>query len=80
MPVMRLAAPGPAAEKIPAPGGSGARLAPCDATASAAEDAQVRLARGRDVLDLCAHHFDEYGLELLANGWHITHDNRGALR
>jgi len=76
---MRLAVPGPAEEEIP-PGSHGSRLASCDATASGAEDAQVRLARGRAVLDLCTHHLDVYGLELLANGWRVTHDNRGTLR
>ncbi len=67
--------PGPVAEQIrPGPG----LLAPCDATASGAEDAQVRLARGLFVLDLCSHHLAEHELDLVAAGWHITHDNRPA--
>ena len=78
--VMRLSEPGPpAVEAIRLPG-KGAWLALCDATASGAEDAQVRLAKGVSVLDLCAHHLGVHGLDLLAAGWSITHDNRGALR
>jgi hypothetical protein len=77
-PAARLAAPQPAAEAIP-PGG-GSLAAPCDATASGSEDAQVRLARGAFVLDFCGHHADEFGLVLLAAGWRVIADNRGALR
>ena len=70
----------PPAVKAIRPPGKGVWLALCDATASGAEDAQVRLARGRDVLDFCAHHFSVYELDLAAAGWRVTHDNRGQLR
>jgi len=71
---MRMVVPSP--DAAPPSVLKGVRLAPCDRTASGAEDAQVRLARGKDVLDLCAHHFRKYGLALIATGWQITHDNR----
>ena len=77
-PAARLAAPPPAAEAIPP--GQGFLLTPCDATASGSEDAQVRLARGAGVLDLCGHHADKHGLALIAAGWRIIADNRGGLR
>jgi len=67
----RLAGPGPAAESV-----SSGPLAPCDATATGSEDAQVRLTRGRAELFLCGHHFHVYELVLLAEGWRITQDNR----
>jgi hypothetical protein len=66
--------PGPAAESIP-PG----PLPKCDATASGSEDGQVQLARGLLMLTLCAHHAAEYGLALVAAGWHVTRDDRAAL-
>ena len=74
---MRLAVPPP--DAAPPSVIKGTRLAPCDRTASGAEDAQVRLAKGDAVLDFCASHFRRYGLALIATGWQITHDNRGTL-
>jgi hypothetical protein len=74
----RLAAPRPAAGVIPP--GRGVLFTPCDATASGSEDAQVRMARGAAVLDLCGHHAGEYGLALLAAGWRVIIDNRSHLR
>jgi len=77
---MRLSEPGPpAVEAIRLPG-KGVWLALCDATASGAEDAQVRLVRGRAILDFCSHHFAVHELDLAAAGWRVTHDNRGQLR
>jgi hypothetical protein len=73
----RLAGQGPAAEMIPA--GLRVPLAPCDATASGAEDAQVRLAKGSAELFLCAHHFGELEFALAVSGWRVTHDNRDRL-
>ena len=71
----RLAAPQPAAEAIP-PGGA-PLTAPCDATASGSEDAQVMLARGAlERLFFCGHHFREFALILYSDGWRVTHDNR----
>lgn len=70
----RLAGNGPEAEQIPA--APGIPLAPCDATASGSEDAQVRFVRELSELALCAHHADLYALALIAAGWQITHDNR----
>ena len=74
----RLAAPRPAAGAIPP--GQGFLLTPCDATASGSEDAQVRLARGAAVLDLCSHHYSKLELALLAAGWRVIIDNRSNLR
>lgn len=75
--VTGLTVPGrPVAEELPV---GGPWLAPCDATASGSEDAQVRLARGRDELFMCAHHFEEHELALLTAGWQVTQDNRGRL-
>ena len=71
----KLAGKGPAAEQVPA--GLWVLLAPCDATASGAEDAQVQLAKGRLELSLCSHHYQELELILAAAGWRITRDNRG---
>ena len=51
-------------------------LGPCDATASGAEDAQVRLTRGLDELALWAHHYAGLETALSAAGWVISHDNR----
>ena len=64
----------PAAEDIPA--GLPLPLGPCDATASGSEDAQVRLARGRRVLALCAHHRCSTSCALAVAGWQVTWDNR----
>lgn len=63
--------PGPAAEAIPP-----VPLPPCDATASGSENGQVQLTRDIRVLTLCAHHAAEYGLALVAAGWHVTRDDR----
>ena len=76
-PAARLAAPPPAAGAIPP--GHGSLTAPCDATASGSEDAQVRLARGTRELSLCSHHFSLHEFELAVQGWRVTHDNRGGL-
>ena len=76
---MRLAVP-PPPDAAPSSVIQGERLALCDATASGAEDAQVRLARGKVVLDLCSHHFRELEFVLAVSGWQVTHDNRGRLR
>ncbi len=74
--VARLAPDGePAAERIPA--GRLSTLGSCDATASGAEDAQVRLIRELAELHLCSHHGSLYEADLLANGWRIVQDNRG---
>jgi hypothetical protein len=51
-------------------------LAPCDATASGAEDGQVRLAMGGHELALCGHHADMHEFALAVSGWRVTHDNR----
>ena len=76
--VARLAPDGePAAERIPA--GRLSTLGSCDATASGAEDAQVRLIRELAELHLCSHHFGELALALIAGGWVIAQDNRGKL-
>jgi hypothetical protein len=77
VPIARLAAGMPAAEKTPSR--LWVPLAPCDATASGSEDAQVRLVRGLSELALCAHHYGELELILAAAGWRVTHDNRGLL-
>lgn len=74
----RLAGNGPEAEQLPA-AGLRILLAPCDATASGAEDAQVRLVRELSELAFCGHHYGELALALLAAGWRVTHDNRGSL-
>jgi hypothetical protein len=71
----RLAGNGPAAEQITHE--PRVPLAPCDATASGSEDAQVQLAKGSQELALCSHHADLLGLALIAAGWRITCDNRG---
>lgn len=73
----------PGVTKKPAAGQVPSRLIiplpPCDATASGAEDAQVRLARGLRELTLCSHHYGEHALALIAAGWHVTNDNRALL-
>jgi hypothetical protein len=74
VPVTGAAVPGPVAEEIRP--GKDTLLAPCDATASGAEEGKVRVARGLLVLDLCGHHFDRYQVVLLISGWRVTHDNR----
>jgi hypothetical protein len=71
----RLAGQGPAAEQLPR--GPRLPLAPCDATASGAEDAQVRLAKGSRELLLCGHHYAGLASALAGSGWQVTHDNRG---
>lgn len=71
----KLAGKGPAAEQIPPR--LRVPLAPCDATASGSEDAQVALAKGRLELALCSHHYEQLELVLAAAGWRVTHDNRG---
>jgi hypothetical protein len=77
-PAARLSGSQPAAEALPpAPR---PRMVPCDATASGSEDAQVGLRRGPLTLSLCSHHANKYELVLLAAGWRIVIDNRGALR
>lgn len=73
----RLAGQGPTGEQVMA--SLWFPAVPCDATASGAEDAQVRLTRGLDELAFCAHHASIYELALAAKGWQITHDNRARL-
>jgi hypothetical protein len=54
-----------------------ALLAACDAVASGAENAQVRVVRAPgEMLDLCRHHFAEYEWVLAVAGWRVTCDNR----
>ena len=81
MPAAPATAPPPPAE--PALPGITVPLGSCDATASGAEEAQVRLMRKRPgglaELTLCAHHTERYWLVLIANGWVITRDQRGSL-
>jgi hypothetical protein len=74
MPLSRLS-PGeplpPPVEKLPPePFGQ------CDATASGAEDAIVRLARNLRVIELCRHHAREHELAMCAAGWVIIWDGR----
>lgn len=71
----KLAGRGPEPEQLPPR--LRIPLAPCDATASGSEDAQVRLAKGRLELALCAHHYEQLELVLAAAGWRVTQDNRG---
>jgi hypothetical protein len=71
----KLTGKGPAAEQVPS--GLWIPLAPCDATASGAEDAQVHLVRGRLELSLCSHHYSELEFALIVAGWRVVHDNRG---
>lgn len=71
----KLAGKGPGPEQIPARPRT--PLAPCDATASGSEDAQVRLAKGRLELALCAHHYEQLEYVLAAAGWRVTQDCRG---
>ena len=63
----------PAAERIL----PGMRFPACDATASGAENGQVRVTRGRYELSFCGHHADVHELALAIAGWRVTHDNRG---
>ena len=62
----------PAAERIL----PGMRFPACDATASGAEDAQVRMAKGHLELAFCGHHADLHEIALAISGWRVTHDNR----
>jgi hypothetical protein len=77
-PAARLSGPQPAAEAIPLT--VRPRVIPCDATASGAEDAQVGLRLGPLALFFCAHHYREFEIVLVASGWRVVIDNRGALR
>ena len=77
MATARLAGEPPAAESIKA--GVIVPLGPCDATASGAEDAQVRLVRERAESCRCGHHYQGMEYMLAAAGWRVTHDNRGRL-
>ncbi len=71
----KLAGRGPAAEQVTP--GLWFPLGSCDATASGSEDAQVQFTRGQLTLNFCQHHTCLYELVLAADGWQITHDNRG---
>lgn len=73
----KLAGKGPAAKQVPA--GLRVSLAPCDAEASGAVDAQVRLAKGGQELNFCGHHYQELEFMLAVAGWRVTCDNRGRL-
>lgn len=48
----------------------------CDATASGAEQAFTRFAKGLAALDLCCHHTDAFEADLIGNGWSMIIDDR----
>jgi hypothetical protein len=51
-------------------------LGQCDATASGAENALVRLVKDDQALCLCGSHYHRKALALTAAGWAITQDDR----